>query len=82
MHRHVGYWMYESSGRLKDIVPRFLRGEDLKISEIELLRDYLVQYTSAMCLPRRTKARIENIRAVSHLRDVTKELLDWGVDPW
>ena len=82
MSYNAGHWTHESSGSLRSPVEKFLKGEELRIAEIELLRDYLIRYTSVMRLPRKTRLRIENIRAESHLRDSTEELLELGVDPW
>jgi hypothetical protein len=42
------YWMHEQSGRMKEIIRKFLKPEPLNEWELEILRWYVKQWTEAM----------------------------------
>jgi hypothetical protein len=42
------YWMHETSGKMKEIVMKFLENESLNLYELEVLRWYFYQWIAAM----------------------------------
>lgn len=42
-----GFWMYETSGRLRPVIEAYLNGKDLDPDQIAMMRAYLRQWINA-----------------------------------
>ena len=75
------YWMQEQSGKMKEIVRKFLENEPLNQYELEVLRWYFHQWVEAMPSRPDDYARIL-IMTQEELRAYNMRLLnDYGIDP-
>jgi hypothetical protein len=75
------YWMYEQSGRMKEIVRKFLNIERLNEWELDVFRWYIHQWVQAM--PSRPEGFSKIlIMSEDELRSyIVHDLLAVGIDP-
>ena len=79
------FWTFEQSGRLRPVVEKFLRGEQLDVMEFMIMRAYLRQWIFA---PAFIGAEVERLRegyamitSMSALRAWIGRAVEAGVDP-
>ncbi len=80
-----GYWMAESSGVLRLVVPAFLRGDELGPAEVVAMRAYLQQWIKAGIwegpeIPA-LRADVDNLRTTSEIRAWIARAVEIRVDP-
>ncbi len=75
------FHMHEVSGRMTEIVKKFLQNAPLDLDELGNLRWYVHQWVAFM--PRKP-ADFDSILSMNQqeLRDYCNVLLDWGIDPF
>jgi len=76
------YWRHEVSGRMAEIVRKFLDRQRLDDYELKIIRWYVFQWVDAMPFK---PANYGDILAMSQkelLEYVTGTLLDYGIDPF
>jgi len=78
------FWMHEESGRMKEIVMKFLEEKPLNENELKTFRAYLAQWVSdpVIYFPDK-KLMVKTIETASQelLHDILDELLEHGIDP-
>jgi hypothetical protein len=80
-----GYWMNETSGVLRPIVEKYLRGEELEGFEVGMMRVYLSQWVHADGLvgPDVDALRrdVEKIASTDDVHRWLADALNAGIDP-
>ncbi len=79
-----GYWMNETSGVLRPVIMRYLDGEDLDTSDVEIMKAYLRQWMEGGWKGEdaaRLRAGIRRIATAADLRRWLDEAHDIGIDP-
>ncbi|NTV65279.1 MAG: hypothetical protein HGA65_17350 [Oscillochloris sp.] len=81
------FWMEETSGALSAVVEVFMRSEELKPSQLNLLRIYLRQYIERAVITdeadrRRLLGRIDSLRGISDMERFSEDLSEVGVEPF
>jgi hypothetical protein len=79
-----GYWMNETSGVLKPVVEKYLRGEQLSQNEVACMIAYLRQWMAGdFCGPEIDMLRVTVNAIVDHETLVAwlDEAMDAGIDP-
>jgi hypothetical protein len=79
-----GYWMNETSGALRPVVEKYLRGEQLEPYEIGLMRLYLRQWVGGAFhgpLVAQLRRDVHSIATNAEIRDWLGRALDAGIDP-
>lgn len=78
-----GYWMKETSGVLRPVVEKYLRGEALDGRELGIMRAYLRQWIVAFKGPAVAQllTNIDGIKTTAHLTEWLAFALDAGIDP-
>lgn len=77
------YWMHETSGKMKQIVFKFMTGAPLYEEELEIMKWYIFQWVDALPVKPQGFSR-ELIFGMTGemLRDYVKgPLMDLGIDP-
>lgn len=79
-----GYWPNETTGVLRPVVEKYLRGDALDPDEVATMRAYLRQWVAAPFAgpeirPLRDDA--ERIRTHDDVREWLRRALDVGIDP-
>ena len=89
-----GYWMYETSGRLRPAVEAYLRNETLDAGQILALKAYLRQWINAttwdenpfmdvlaQCRLRTLRQEVNAITSRDDISDWLAEAVAFGMDP-
>jgi hypothetical protein len=89
-----GYWMYETSGRLRPAVEAYLFQQPLSPDDIAALRAYLRQWIDDPALDEnpfadteehawlsRMRARIDDLTSRQAISDWLADAVDGGLDP-
>jgi len=84
--RAPGFWQYESSGRLRPVVERYLGGAALEDAELAIMRAYLMQWLgSAVWFEgeelRRCRADAAGLRSNAELDLLIERCVAAGFDP-
>jgi hypothetical protein len=82
--RGPGFWMNETSGTLRPVVERYLRGETLTPTHIAIMRAYLRQWMAGDFRGpevARLRERVNDIRDMPSLTSWLEDALDAGIDP-
>lgn len=75
------YWMHEQSGRMKEIVRKFLDNQELNEWELEVFRWYIHQWVRAMPSKPNDYAMILIMSQDDLRKYVATTLLGLGIDP-
>ena len=81
----VVYWMQERTGRMREIILKFLRdGTDLTEEELEILKWYIEQFVDAMPMrPPKWRERLAACTTKKQLREYNWMLVsDYAIDPF
>lgn len=81
----VLYWMHEQSGRMREIVKKFLsKDQELTNREIEILKWYIEQWVDAMPhKPPRWRERLAACTTKKQLKDYNWMLVsEYAIDPF
>lgn len=75
------YWQQETSGKMKEIIQKFLKQQPMNDWEYEIFRWYVWQWTRAMPVKPDdfNKILLMNLQELSSY--LTGELLELGIDP-
>jgi hypothetical protein len=79
-----GYWMNETSGKLRPVVEKYLRGESLTIYELNAIRAYIRQWMRGDFHGpevEQLRARVDGIVTTAALTSWLDDAADAGVDP-
>lgn len=86
---HPGYWMHETSGRLRPAVEAYLRGESMTPRQIAVMRSYLRQWIMSPVWDQNPHADDDDRWALGELRRhvndlTTREVIErwiaWATD--
>lgn len=78
------YWMYEVTGKMKDIILKFLdeqKRQNMTDPEKEILRWYVWQWVACMPTKPLDYDRIKTMDMNVLSEYIWNELLDYGIDP-
>jgi hypothetical protein len=81
------FWMEETSGTLSAAIEVYMRSEDLKPGQMEVLLIYLRQYIERAVITdeadrRRLLGRLVKLRGVRDMERFTEDLAEVGVEPF
>ena len=80
-----GFWMDETSGMLRPVVLAYLRGDDLTVYQVSIIRAYLRQWIAGSRWRGEGIARLRSQLNRMHTRRQVEEWLDLaleqGIDP-
>ena len=81
------FWMEETTGALAAVIEIYMRGDDLTLAQVEVLKLYLRQYLERAVIADdadrpRLLGRIERVRSVSDVERLADSLSEAGVEPF
>lgn len=80
--RMMSYWTHETSGRMKEVVLKFVNNEKLTESELHIIRWYIHQFADAMPSKPNDLEKILEMNQ-QELKEYNYNVLvcEWGIDP-
>jgi len=77
------YWKYETTGKLREIIIKFLHNMALEHKDLWSLKYYIIQWIDAMPLkPRGWECFIKNASQNSLFEYVMELNKEWGINPF
>lgn len=78
-----GFWMRETGGELRPAVERLIRGEDLSLRDIALIRAYCCQWADATGWDRNPWASESDRMGLARLRELARVLINReSIEAW
>ena len=77
------FWMNEQSGQMKEIVMNFLQDIELSKIQLEVLKNYIIQWIEKATITRPPDYHLIIMNSnQKELNDYIGVLLDYGIDPF